>query len=566
MVICGIKVTHDASVAVLEDGRLRLCVEIEKLSNNQRYSELSDLTQVTDVLSLAGLTADDVDRFVVDGWFASSADGIGWLRTRSAGREITLGVASYNEQSLNVSSLSRHVFKGGLPLADRRYDYSSYMHVAGHIYGTYCSSPFARSGEAAYVLVWDGGQYPRLYFVDPRKRVLENKGYLFRFHGTIYGIMGNYFGPYARSPEQLDSYRRCVKTDGYYGGYSTAGKLMSYIALGTLWPDVVDEMFALYQNEFDLAEVREHRFEHRFMRELMARMAGRGYSDADVLLALHTFLQLLLIDGLEEKLREDARSPQNLCFTGGSALNIKWNSAIRDSGMFRAVWVPPFPNDSGSAIGAACCEMISQGGPGALEWNVYSGPAIGFGRVPPGWHGRPCDVAELAGILKSDGAPIVFLNGSAEVGPRALGNRSVFASATHPGMKGVLNRIKNREAFRPVAPICLEEYAAQVFDPGTRDPHMLFDHRVREAWKRRIPAVCHVDGTARLQTVNAKDNPAVYRLLREYHRITEIPLLCNTSANLDGCGFFPDAESAMRWGGVRHVFCDGTLFERRPPG
>jgi carbamoyltransferase len=129
-------------------------------------------------------------------------------------------------------------------------------------------------------------------------------------------------------------------------------------------------------------------------------------------------------------------------------------------------------------------------------------------------------------------------------------------------MKDLLNKVKGREYYRPVAPICLEEFAPDIFEPGTRDPYMLFNHAVRAHWADRIPAVIHLDGTARLQTVNSDDSPVIEAVLREYHRLSGIPVLANTSANLNGRGFFPDAASAMSWGRVDTVWSDGIMYRR----
>jgi carbamoyltransferase len=558
MIVCGIKLTHDAAVAVIEDGRLRFCVEVEKLNNNKRYSEIGDISRVAEILAMFGLSPRDIDRYVLDGWHGKGAywRGEAVLFERSHGREITLPVASYNEESIKENVLERRYFAGGLPFREEVYDYASYMHVAGHIMGAYCASPFAQASEPAYVLSWDGGQYPRLYFVNPARRSVINKGRLFCLLGTIYSIMGHYFGPYQRTAEQLAEERAKQTLEGYFGGYSIAGKLMSYIALGAVQAELLAELPVIYERNFEVGNT----FEHRFENAISEHITGRGYSDADVLLTQHVYLERLLVNSLKAKVKKDGLPPQNFCFTGGSALNIKWNSAIRSSGLFRATWVPPFPNDSGSAVGTASCEMLTSGGPTALEWSVYSGPLIDAGAPVPGWTERPCDLAELARMLATEGEPVVFLNGPAELGPRALGNRSILAPATRAEMKEILNRIKKREDFRPVAPICLQEHAPQIFDPGTHDPYMLFDHHVREEWKRRVPAICHLDGTARLQTINAQENEVVYRLIDEYYRLTGIPLLCNTSANLNGSGFFPNVESALRWAGVNYVYCAGTLY------
>jgi carbamoyltransferase len=109
----------------------------------------------------------------------------------------------------------------------------------------------------------------------------------------------------------------------------------------------------------------------------------------------------------------------------------------------------------------------------------------------------------------------------------------------------------------------LEHAAPDIFSPGVPDPHMLFDHRVRDAWVGRIPAVLHVDGSARLQTLSARDCPDTAELLEAFHHRTGVPVLCNTSANHHGRGFFPDARSAMAWGGADRVWADGTLYARR---
>jgi carbamoyltransferase len=131
-------------------------------------------------------------------------------------------------------------------------------------------------------------------------------------------------------------------------------------------------------------------------------------------------------------------------------------------------------------------------------------------------------------------------------------------------MKQRLNELKGREAYRPVAPICLESRAPEIFAPGTPDPYMLFDHQVRPEWASKIPAVIHLDGTARLQTVTPEQNPVVARVLAEYALLSGIPVLCNTSANLKGCGFFPDVASAAEWGRVPHIWCDGHLYSVGP--
>jgi len=282
---------------------------------------------------------------------------------------------------------------------------------------------------------------------------------------------------------------------------------------------------------------------------------------ANMLATFQSFLQELLIKSLEQKIKERPDLVKNLCFSGGSALNIKWNNGIRKSGIFNSMWVPPFPNDAGSAIGTACCEMIVSDNLRALEWSVYSGPPVlETIHSKAEYLFNECTLEELAKILFEYNEPVAFINGSAEMGPRSLGNRSLLSPAVTPDMKKLLNEMKGREDYRPVAPICLEENAMEVFEPGMPDPYMLYEHMVRTDWKDKVPAICHLDGTARLQTVNQNQNPTIYELLTHYKKLSGIPLLCNTSANFNGKGFFPDIESVMKWGKTNFIWNNGRIY------
>jgi carbamoyltransferase len=427
--------------------------------------------------------------------------------------------------------------------------------------GAYTTSPFAKAGEPAYVITWDGGQNPRVHLVTP-KGGIEFVCSLMELYGIIYGIMGYYFGPY-KMPEVE---RRLESGEKLYGGYDKPGKLMSYIALGEEHHQLMTHVYSAYVEvlqrhlpENRLAYNQTGTPEHRFMQRI-ARTVKEYFShlsDADVLRTIHEWLSMTLVNRAENHIPFGS----NLCFAGGSALNIKWNSALRRSGHFKDVWVPPFPNDCGSAIGTAACEMATLGN-WSMDWNVYCGPHLKPGEIDGlRWESSNCTLRQLARIFYCEPEePVVFLNERAEIGPRALGNRSILCAATVASNKDLLNLLKQRESFRPVAPICLEEQAQEIFDPGTPDPYMLFDHEVRDFYRTRIPAVIHLDNTARLQTVNRSQNFNVHELLTQYRRLSSYPLLCNTSANLNGSGFFPDVESAMRWGRTKYIWANGFLY------
>jgi carbamoyltransferase len=559
MLRCALKLTHDGTVAVADDSELLASVEMEKVDNRPRWSTIADLAEVERVLRDLGIAPPRIERWIVDGWATGEPVRVGAL---------ALEVAGYRESSPHDDLLEPFAGRGLVMEGETR-PFVSYRHVTGHILSAWATSPFAHDDAPAFVLAWDGGLEPRLYRVDPGARAVACLGPLFHLLGHAYAFATRYFGPFRALWESGVSEPENV----------VAGRLMAFVGLGRPRPDLVEELQRLYRQSFgDRVPGDDLELDFRsgsdgsglspHANDLFAALAsgGRcaGVPDADVLLAVHDFLERLLVDRLEARLAKlGVTEPIDLCLSGGCALNIKWNRALRASGRVREVWVPPFPNDAGSAIGMLASDLFRSGN-GALDWNAYLGPTLGPDQPPESeWRAEGCDLVQLAEVLDVSGEPIVFLQDRAELGPRALGHRSILADARDASMRDWLNQIKDRDAYRPVAPICLEHRAAEIFEPGQRDPFMLFEHNVRDPWRVRIPAVLHVDGTARIQTVAAADEPAVFELLTAFDARTGVPVLCNTSANFSGCGFFPDAASAARWGRCKHIWMESKLFTRR---
>jgi carbamoyltransferase len=542
MVICGLKLTHDGAVALIDNGRLVFCYEMEKLGNRPRYSELRDFSIIPEILGENGYRLEDVDRFVIDGWgdIENQSGSTYTLNIQYGEEHLPLTVARYGHLVGREDILEGKYFRND----KLNFEYNSYMHVSGHVLGAYCTSPFAQRGESAFILTWDGGMCPQLFYFDALSGVVENLRPLFLLNGNTYCFFAQNYEPY-------------LHTDRY--DKSIGGKVMAYIALGEVKAALLNEFKDIYANRLDKSEEPTE----QLIRKFVDHGEAEGHRSVDMIATFHVFLEELLVDSLGARVKKYPGYTRNLCFTGGCALNIKWNSAIRSSGIFKEMWVPPFPNDSGSAIGTACCEMVKGTGNRHLQWNVYGGPLLINNGIDALWEKCLLSFRQLAEILHETHEPVVVLNGRAELGPRALGNRSILAPAVEPLMKDVLNKIKKREDYRPVSPICLEEDAPEIFSPGVPDPLMLYDHKVKDDWKDRIPAVCHLDGTARLQTINKEQNRQIYELLKEYKRLSGIPLLCNTSANFKGKGFFPDVVSAMKWGKVNFIWSHDVLYFRK---
>jgi carbamoyltransferase len=158
---------------------------------------------------------------------------------------------------------------------------------------------------------------------------------------------------------------------------------------------------------------------------------------------------------------------------------------------------------------------------------------------------RPDDIADLAADALAGNAVVAWFQGRSEFGPRALGHRSLLADPRHPANLEKLNDIKGREQFRPVAPMVLAERAAEIFEGPLPSPYMLFTHDVRPEWRDRIPAVVHVDGTARIQTVDRHEEPLLARMLERFEERTGVPVVVNTSLNTAGRPMVDDPRDAL---------------------
>ena len=232
-----------------------------------------------------------------------------------------------------------------------------------------------------------------------------------------------------------------------------------------------------------------------------------------------------------------------LAMAGGVALNCVMNARVRERGPFERVWVQPAAGDAGTSLGAALwIDRMRRPGAGRT-WRMdhaFLGPAFSddeierflqWSKVP---YRRLANVAEETAEILASERIIGWFQGRMEFGPRALGARSILASPIDPAMQARLNDIKDREDFRPVAPVVLEEHAGEWFAGAEVAPFMLFVFDVIPDKAHRIPAVRHVDGTARVQTINRSQHPLYYDLLAAFHRRTGVPVLVNTSFNTRG--------------------------------
>jgi carbamoyltransferase len=288
------------------------------------------------------------------------------------------------------------------------------------------------------------------------------------------------------------------------------------------------------------------------------KKAGNAFRvRANLAAAAQSIFEEGIFAALEESHRRTGSS--NLCYGGGCALNSVANGKIREKTSFERVFIYPATGDNGTAIGAALHSYYTRSGAPrsvpdetGLAGTAYTGRSYSNDRIRAALDTFPVDfraherVWEEAAWLLSRNKVIGWFQGSSEIGPRALGNRSILASALEPGMRNYINMsVKNRETFRPLAPAVPIEDASRYFDIDQPSPFMLMVRPVRHEHRRLLHAVTHIDGSARVQTVDESGNPSFYRLLQAFGRETGHPVLLNTSFNRGGEPIVETPEDAL---------------------
>jgi len=219
---------------------------------------------------------------------------------------------------------------------------------------------------------------------------------------------------------------------------------------------------------------------------------------------------------------------KNLVFVGGCALNCTANTLLWN--IFDDIWIMPNPGDAGNSLGAAAALYGDH-----LNW---VSPYLGYKMNTE----YPIDNI-LNDLIKKQISAVA--NGRAEFGPRALGNRSILADPRDPNIKDKVNKIKQRENFRPFAPVIMEEYANEWFDMNFISPYMQYTVKCKKP--KLIPSVVHIDGTSRVQTVNESQHKGLYNLLKKWNAISGIPLLLNTSLNVKNQPLLNDDNDIALW-------------------
>jgi predicted NodU family carbamoyl transferase len=502
MLIISFKEGHDGGIAAIEDGNLLFALEAEK-NNYPRYDRLTGEV----LLAAADLAGRRPDVVAIGGW----VKGFHSVEPPSRTGYFGVGAGAISDEAGTFFGRDVRVF--------------SSTHERSHIMTAYGMVPPA-AGQPYYSLVWEGN-IGSFYRLDERGEVTH-----------LRHVMSDPGNKYAYLFALADP--KFPATKGLFR-YQDAGKQMALTGFAEKGPVTEAEretidfilkqegiILGLSKDDMSWSHVHNCGVESQAYRDLAAKLSQAIFD------RFYDYAAKNLTEGLP------------LLISGGCGLNCDWNRRWRESGLFPSVFVPPCPNDSGSALGTAIDAQWYHTGSAAITWDVYAGEEFveDVEPDPAKYDSRPLAAREVARHIER-GAVIGWARGRYEMGPRALGNRSMLAAPFTEETTARLNKIKQREGYRPIAPICLEQDAGRWFTGSVRDPYMLYFNHVTSADLR---AVTHVDGTARTQTVTRQQNAGMADLLEAFRDITGFSVLCNTSLNFPGRGFINRTSDLIEYG------------------
>ncbi len=543
MNILGINAFHgDASAALLRDGQLVCAIEEERLNRVKHCAGFPTLA-ISACLAEAGIGVGDLDHIAI-GRDPSANLMSKILFTLLRRPDVDQIVKSRLQNAAQVRDVGEHVAAAfGMDRSALRAQIHNVEHHRAHLASTFFASGF---NDAALLTVDGFGD-----FVSTMRAV---------GHGTRFEVLDQ-----VEFPHSLGMLYTAVTQWLGFPKYGDEGKVMGLAPYGR--PVHVAKLLnvlKLLDNglfELNLDYFRHHAEGVSMNWDEGSPTLGRVYSDAlcellgpareagtpltqeheDIASSLQAVLEegyWHLLAGLHEKTGLD-----KLCLAGGVALNSVANGKVLRRSPFKDVFVQPAAGDNGTSLGAALYvwhQVLSKPRGYQMEHAhvglAYDRPRCEAAATAAGLtFSVPADEDTLcheAAVAVADGQVVGWFQGRMEFGPRALGARSIVADPRRPEMKDILNqRIKHREAFRPFAPSVLAEATGEWFTETHPSPCMLMVYPVRPEKRKKVPAITHVDGSGRLQTVERRTHPRYWKLIKAFETLTGVPMVLNTSFN-----------------------------------
>ena len=523
--------THDAGLALLNDGVPTLVLEEERF-NREKHTRKFPFSSLQAAFDDRGLNLDEIDVITTPWDMKSLRRTMFWAVARNLPASLNLIPPSARPTQSTLIVTLPNGLRWGLMGHFGLRKLPKIVEVRHH--DAHAAIFFVSPFEEATVLVMDGygdetAQSAYIGSGNRLERVWHNG--FFDSLGMLYTVVSQHLG--FKLFEEGTVMALAAAGDGTYteqfrelvhlepdGGFSINRDFISFDTHGLNRP-----------------------FKERFIDVFGPRRGQNepiGDQHRDLAFALQSTIEDTIVHIVRDLFK---RYPScNLCLTGGVGLNCVANARILRDTDYQSVWVPPCASDSGAPLGSALWHHHQTlGHPRGFELThafhgtEYSEAQIVQDLQQAGLAYNRMDEDDLLARVAADlaaGKIVGWFQGRSEIGPRALGNRSILADARDAKMKDLINaRVKHREPFRPFGPAVLEERAAEFFEIEQRDPFMTMAPRVRTDKAHMIPAAVHVDGTARIQTVDRASNPRFYGLIKEFAELTGIPVILNTSFN-----------------------------------
>jgi len=534
--VLGVGLSHDGSACLIKDGKVCVAIEKERITR-QKHDGFNDFAAVDYCLRAEGITIDDLDLVVQNANFGNIIASDWWN-----------GPRPFRPQT-HIVTISHHLAHAYSALGMCPYQDGSLFVLDG------CGSPFDECID-----VKPGQQSADVPDDDLQKNFYEKDSYYSFIDGEVKTVFKD-FSPWGLGnrnvpifpPSTLHSIGGVYAAASTYifGGLDDVGKLMGLAPYGRAGTHSY-EAFRLVDGRcfVNYDWMQEFTRPSRSFQDLQQNF--QYYADIAIWVQKEVERAVLYL----LRSRHAMMPSDRLAYAGGVALNAVANKRLLEETPFREIYIQPAAGDNGLAVGCAYYGWLKVLG---FERVLHSGsPYLGksystqdyaqsIKRFAPQVHtDTRSDCVKAVAEVLADGKIVGWFQGGAEFGPRALGNRSILADPRAVGVRDIINsKIKFREDFRPFAPAVLSEHLSDYFEESRPSPYMLSVAKVRPERREQIPSVTHVDGTARLQTVDYDQNPLFYELIRQFYELTSVPMLLNTSLNRRGMPIVETPDDAL---------------------
>ncbi len=535
MHILGINFSgHDSSVAIIKDGVL-LAAAAEERFIRLKHTGVFPFKALDYCLKTAGVDLMDIDHI---GLYWNPGHELGTIAdTRDYVRDNREFLYFFINQLMTTLPLNQRAIEGivqEVKFKGKKNPTRFYFceHHLTHAASAFFVSPYK---EAAILTIDSFGEDTTTMFAHGKGNKIEILKELKLPHsvGQLYTTFTQYLGFRANGGE------------GKVMGLASYGKPTYYEQFKKLVHFLPEGNFELELKYFEFYRKTGRRYSDY----LLELFGPARFSEAEPVTERHMDIAASLQKMTEDLMIHFAThlkkltNSDTLCMAGGVILNGVGNGKIYKTGLYKDIWTQPAAHDVGTSLGTAyyIYNQLLDKPRNFVQIHDYWGPSykneeiekmLELAKVPYTKHD---DIEAVTAKLIADNKIIGWFQGRMEFGPRALGNRTILANPCNPKMKDILNKyVKHREGFRPFAPSVLEEKVGEYFDESYPSPFMLLVWDVLEEKRAAIPAVTHVDGTGRVQSVSKQENPRYYRLIQEFEKITGVPIVLNTSFNIRG--------------------------------